>query len=134
MRRLSKGRNPFGGRAVMPRLMMTKERKMLIRNLTPHPVTVAAVTYPKPDGPVPRVVMGETGPDEHGFWTTWPTSQVTDLPDEQVGVFLIVSQLTASAVPGRRDLVFPDGVVRDDTGRIVGAARLSRVLDPSLWR
>lgn len=47
------------------------------------------------------------------------------LPDEQEGVFYIVSRITAEALPERTDLRMVDGTVRDESGRIIGCTGLS---------
>lgn len=39
----------------------------------------------------------------------------------------VVSRLVAEAVPERRDLVVPHGLVRDGQGRVVGCAQLAQV-------
>lgn len=52
---------------------------------------------------------------------------VDDLPDPREGVFLVVSMLVAQLLPERRDLVFPDDLVRDADGSILGFRSLGRV-------
>ncbi len=46
--------------------------------------------------------------------------ELTGLPDEQEGVFYIVSALAAKAAPSRKDLLLVDDTVRDESNRIVG--------------
>lgn len=115
----------------------------IIRNLTPHPVNIVlangeTITYPV-DGPAPRVVMGkqESGKITDQFGNeiedsvTWASPDVTDLPEPEEGVIMIVSRMTADAVGGRPDLRCPEGIVRDEAGRIVGCRSLTRpVLKP----
>ena len=115
----------------------------IIRNLTPHPVNVisgdgSVITYPV-DGPAPRVAMGKKDAgrivDQYGNEiddsVTWASPDVTDLPEPEEGVILIVSRMTADAAGGRPDLRSPEGIVRDETGRIIGCRSLTRpVLKP----
>jgi hypothetical protein len=102
-----------------------------IVNLTPHPVVVrwdggervfpsagvarlvdSAVPVADVDGvPVAAVSVG----------------QVTGLPDPQPGCYLLVSRLTAAALPLRTDLLFPFEEIRDEQGRVVAVARLARL-------
>ena len=46
------------------------------------------------------------------------------LPDYELGVFYVVSQLVKSALPTREDLLVPAEVVRDNNGNIVGCKSL----------
>lgn len=48
------------------------------------------------------------------------------LPDYEVGTFFIVSQLIKSALPGRKDLLVPAEVVRDENGNIIGCRSLGK--------
>lgn len=50
-----------------------------------------------------------------------------DLPDAQDGVGLIVSRITATAAPHRRDLFFPWDEVRTDAGMIIGVRGLAQI-------
>lgn len=51
---------------------------------------------------------------------------VTDLPSARDGVWVVVSRVTAQAVPHRDDLVFPLDEVRDSENRIIGCRALGR--------
>ena len=109
-----------------------------LRNLTPHPVTLlntdeVAVTI-APAGQIPRVELTRYEVDaistRHGrirMTETLLGSQVDGLPDPVDGVLLIVSRLAMEAVPERVDLVFPDDLIRDDTGAVIGARALGRL-------
>lgn len=66
-----------------------------------------------PDGYLPLVLLA--------------LGEVTDLPDPEDGVILIVSRVVAQALPSRRDLWFPHDMVRDEQGRITGARALGRI-------
>lgn len=99
-------------------------------NLTPHDVTVIF-----PDGTtrvflrggnggvVPRV--GECEPADYGELDGIPRrgvryGEVKDVPALEAGTFLIVSQMVATRLPSRLDLLFPTDLVRDDVGRVIG--------------
>ena len=108
-----------------------------IRNYTPHDLTLRhdgrEVTYPRSGAPAPRV--SETT-QPAGRLEGWPVQQVglgdpIDLPEPEDGVVFVVSMITCQAAPGRRDLYYPYPLVRDSSGRIVGAAGLAQVANPS---
>lgn len=87
-----------------------------IINLTPHPIVIVAGdlagTYPSQG--CARVIGLPDGP-------------VVDLPPERpTGPRYIVSVIVAERLPDRSDLLVPGMQVRDDEGRIVGAADLVR--------
>src|SRR5690554_3370931 len=108
----------------------------MIRNLTPHPVNLIldghTITLP-PDGTPPRVATTETPAGTVAVdGAEVPVVQVgtgdlEGLPDQQPGVWLLVSRMVAEAAPHRRDLVIPHGLVRDDVGRVVGCSALGQV-------
>jgi hypothetical protein len=110
----------------------------LFRNLTPHAVDLfqgdTRTTYPV-DGPAPRVTTIERfdvplHDDRNNI--TVPTvvsilsDTITDLPDPQHGVVLIVSRMTAEADPTRTDLVYPEGIVRSPDGVPIGCRKFGR--------
>lgn len=100
--------------------------KVVVKNLTPHSLTVAGVTYPSEGfARVGEVVSPDT--DFHGIPVAVVSQgSVTGLPDPQEGVILVVSRLTAGGVQGRDDIFFPHGEIRDEAGRILGVKRLAR--------
>lgn len=55
---------------------------------------------------------------------------VTGLPEPTADTAYLVSRVLASALPERRDLVFPFGEIRDEAGRIVAVSALARFPDP----
>lgn len=109
----------------------------VIKNLTPHPVTIImpdgeALTLP-PEGIVPRrgTETTDTGETINGIPVVRNSlGAVQGLPEPEEGVVLVVPFLICQALPDRSDLVAPDttpdSVVRDDQGRIVGVRRLQR--------
>jgi len=54
--------------------------------------------------------------------TKW--GETSEVPTYVEGTYYIVSQLVKNALPHRKDLLVPKGVVRDDKGNIIGCTRL----------
>ncbi len=112
---------------------------MKLVNLTPHEVVLCGVPIP-PDGRVPRIVTSENVEEApivvEGIdcrvpcVRRMPTASgiVVDMPDPEYGIGYIVSSMVAEAAAstGRTDLFVPDKLVRDEGGRVVGAAGLAR--------
>lgn len=107
-----------------------------LKNCTPHDVVIlnekdeVIVTYP-PTGILPRLkadVRPEGVIQDNSnlipFTVTY-LGETQDLPDFDPNVMLIVSRLVADANPDREDLVFPNEVVRNDKGQIIGCRSLS---------
>lgn len=102
----------------------------MIRNLTPHAVTVehvdgGSVTY-EPAGKPPRLTelaspLGTVAGHRILHVGYGPT---VDLPPQEPGVTLIVSQLVCEANPDRSDLVSPTDLIRDGSGRVTGCRAL----------
>ncbi len=100
---------------------------MTIVNCTPHPVTVVntdgtvLATFPKGEV-IPRLtqsteVVGEIA----GIPVTQTVfGDTVDLPQPQANTFFIVSRLVLSANTNRTDLLVPNGLVRDESGNILG--------------
>lgn len=104
-------------------------------NLTPHAVTLLggehSVTL-EPAGPAARVTMAtevvETLQLEDGLSLSirqGTPGAITGLPDPEPGVVVIVSRLVADAAL-RSDVVYPDDLVRNDTGQVIGCRGLGR--------
>lgn len=121
------------------RLVWMTEQKLL--NCTPHKITlmegavgqeVAFATLP-PTGICPRClttdkVVGNVVVDGHDVPVMKTTfGEVTDLPEREEGVLLIVSLAVAKARPDRDDLLTVYKTVRDGEGQIIGATALARV-------
>jgi hypothetical protein len=49
---------------------------------------------------------------------------IDELPESADGVIYVVSQIVQSAAQGRRDLYYPDELVRNDAGQIIGCMAL----------
>lgn len=117
---------------------MTEAAKIV--NLTPHRVVTvlsdgrhvefppheisARLTRPTTDLP-PIRFNGIDIPSGLSF----DTGLSTGLPSPQEGTIYIVSRAVASSFTERTDLVFPDDLVRDSSGNVVGCRRLSRLGD-----
>lgn len=114
---------------------------MQIINLTPHAVNVNGAEFPA-SGQVARVEEMEptaTGTvlvgDRDIPVVTVRTGRVVGLPDQQPGVYFIVSRMVAENAPHRRDLLIPHGLLRDDAGRVTGCSGFGQVpaADPLAW-
>lgn len=115
---------------------------VVLRNLTAHEIVLHADDGTRlhlPAAPtVPRLIRA-------GGSTTALTVQAVDgtahpvtltvgdrvtglepaLPEPEEGVLLVTSRVVASFRPDRTDLVWPDDLLRDEAGRVVGARRLA---------
>lgn len=113
-----------------------EETNMMIKNLTPHTVTVIAenndvlATF-EPEGVVARAgqiskPVGDIGGIEI---VSMSFSDTINLPEPQAGVFLIVSVITldAAVAQGRTcgDLLMRADPVRNESGQIIGCRRLA---------
>lgn len=105
----------------------------MFKNLTPHAInlvnTVGREMVIQPE-PVPARVSAietyETTMLDSGMEVfTIVYGEVTNLPDPEEGVVLIVSKLVRDACPERSDLYYPTRLIRDNKGQIVGCAGLA---------
>jgi hypothetical protein len=109
---------------------------MLLINKTPHPVSFCdaqgnIIRTLQPEAPTPRVssTLVEKEPIDGINFSETVFGEVTDLPNQQDGVTLVVSAFILTAAPRRTDLVRPDtgpDCLRDDKGRILAVRRLTR--------
>jgi hypothetical protein len=112
---------------------------MTLRNLTPHDVTLIgddgvyqSFATEVPNGAEgPRVIETVVRARPAGAIDGVPVelrhidrAEVTGLPTAEDGVLLIVSEMVREAEPDRSDLVSPTALVRDPSGRIIGARAL----------
>ena len=105
---------------------------MTILNCTPHTINFVndageVIRTIEPSGILPRVsssinLVGDIDgiPDEETVY-----GEITDLPEKQDGVILIVSAMVASRLPNRDDLRVPGRQVRNDRGQVIGCKSLS---------
>lgn len=104
-----------------------------ILNLTPHDINIYVngkeILTIKPYGIIPRCEQKETTLCEiNGIPITKQVFvHVYCLPEQEHGVFLIVSKLVASAFPYREDLLIPGPIVRDTDGKPIGCNGLSKI-------
>lgn len=105
----------------------------MIRNLTPHAVTLLDATGQvvrqfEPELPLPRVAVRSIDAESiDGLPTVRQQyGEVQNLPAEEAGTFLIVSALVQKACPERQDLLIPALPVRDADGRIIGCRAFAR--------
>jgi len=102
-------------------------RENKIINATPHTVneTETGIEFPV-SGLVVRVASSSELATEitignkiiQSYRTTF--GEVEGLPEQQIGVFYIVSGLVLSALPNRKDLLAPGELARDESGRAIG--------------
>ena len=120
-------------------------------NLTPHPVNlrladgrVVTIDPALPEEETPRLVISDgqatalavAGPD--GESTVVPVKvggRVTaidpPLPDPVPGTVHIVARVVAAQASERDDLVWPDDLIRDGQGRVVGCRALGAAHRPA---
>lgn len=107
---------------------------MKIMNLTPHDlhlITDNGSVSIAPSGAVARVSVvrtpaGSIVVDGVSIPLSISTyGDITDLPAPQQDTIYVVSALVAQ-VANRKDVFYPDNLVRDDAGRVVGAKGLAR--------
>ena len=120
---------------------------VVLRNLTAHEIvlhTEDGTRLHLPAAPtVPRLIRegGSTtdltavGPEGAAHPVTVAVGErVTGLepalPEPEEGVLLVTSRVVATFHPERTDLVWPDDLLRDEAGRVVGARRLARLSPP----
>ena len=105
----------------------------MIINLTPHTINVLMCdgrVCAFPPGPfLARVseVIEVIGQIDGFDLRRHSYGAVTGLPEQFDGTWLIVSQMVAAAMPERRDLIFPSGLVRDEHGQPKGCLGFAQV-------
>ena len=104
----------------------------MIKNCTPHKVSIHAddtiLEFPS-CAIVPRCEQHAEliGKIDNIQITKQIFGDVTDLPEQEDGVYLIVSRLVATACPNRSDLLVPGPLIRDEEGKVVGCNGLSKI-------
>jgi len=105
---------------------------------TPEYVTEERIHSVPPSGTVARCKVDRKEVDSFiledvdGWDITVPITsarfgEVEGLPEPQEGTIYIVSNLVAQAVPDREDVFFPDDLVRDEHGNIIGCRALGKI-------
>jgi hypothetical protein len=108
-------------------------------NLTPHDVIIqlseASTITISPTQPMARVEMTtEVIGHIDGIPLVVPTyGETFNLPDPEVGTFLIVSNIVLAAHRNRFDLVTPSRPIRDASGKVIACGALS-VVNPTYDR
>src|SRR5690606_42059691 len=102
----------------------------MIVNLTPHEINFRAGgrSLYLPSSGTARIQMKK---EKIGEIDGIPVNRtipgkVEGLPEEQEGVVYIVSRVVVEAMPDRKDLFFPDELIRDEKGRVIGCSALGR--------
>ena len=105
----------------------------LIKNLTPHTVTIVTDTGKNviiymPTGVIPRLSTKtiQVGAVDGIPITSTVFREVQDMPEQQQDVYLIVSRMVLAAMPNRKDLLVPNELVRNDKGQIIGCRSLAK--------
>ena len=107
--------------------LLDKEEEIKITNCTPHPVNIEGEdgktrNFPKSETPARVSVKKEHVGSLLGISVSRETfGDVVGLPEENDGVFLIVSRMVAAALTDRHDLLVPGDLIRNEKGQIVGA-------------
>ena len=104
---------------------------------TPEYVTEERSYSLPPSGTVARCNVDREKKDKiideiDGWEITIPVTktrfgEVEGLPEPQEGTIYIVSNLVAQAVPDREDVFFPDDIVRDSQGNVIGCRALGKI-------
>lgn len=105
---------------------------------TPEYITEERIHSIEPSGTVARCRVERQNVDSFiledvdGWDITIPVTktkfgEVEGLPEPEEGVIYITSQLVAQAVPEREDVFFPDDLVRDENGNIIGCRALGKI-------
>lgn len=102
----------------------------MVVNLTPHEINfiVEGREFSLPSSGVARIPMKK---EKIGEIDGIPVNrtipgEIEGLPKEQEGVAYIVSRVVVEAMPDRKDLFFPDELIRDEKGRVIGCSALGR--------
>lgn len=100
----------------------------MIRNYTPHTVTINGKDYPS-EGVARCTSEVKVVDNLEGIDITETTfGEVFGLPEEVLGIRYIVSRIVAEAVKGKReDCFIVSETIRNEEGRIVGCKSLGRV-------
>jgi len=105
--------------------------KVIIINKTPHPINLLdgdnkVLRTWESEGQVRLSMKTQLiGTIDGVPITRTKFGKPSGLPEQQIGTFYIVSQMIKSAL-GRDDLLVPDEVQRDSSGRILGCRSLRR--------
>lgn len=107
----------------------------MLKNLTPHEVCIYKLNGTVPDldvvieagEEVARVsceyIKVDKKADGIDLYRT-VFGEVTDLPDYEEGVYLLVSTMVREALPLRSNLVSPGQLLRNDKGEVIGCLGL----------
>lgn len=107
-------------------------------NLTPHNINIMdddnrVILIVEPEEQTARIAAttGRVGTINHSGEVDIPVSESqfgepVNLPNPINGAIFIVSRLLVAALPDRTDLYFPNEIVRDDRGVVLGCKSLSR--------
>lgn len=107
---------------------------MRLVNLTPHPITILGADGEKVREILPSGQGSPRAEEKHKFILEAEGVQVTqkewgtvNLPEPQEDVLYIVSAVIAQAARERKDLIVPNTIREQGTGRILGCRSFSFV-------
>lgn len=108
---------------------------MIIKNLTPHSVNYISeediIISIEPEKTPARcfqsIVSDGTLKTAIGNFNLSKSKfgKVENIPEQEDGVYYIVSRLVLSACADRNDLLVPNEIVRNDSGQIIGCKSFS---------
>lgn len=111
----------------------------MMTNLTPHSVMVydggtLLYTLPKDHGFVARCDEQKIPDESPGIfivrygapYLTGPGGEHLPFPEEEEGVYLVVSAMVRTSLPHRRDVLSPLELVTDEGGRVIGCRAFAR--------
>ena len=95
-----------------------------IVNLTPHPINMSDGTVYPPSGTIARVIETQVGCVAAA--NVYVFGGIDGLPEPKKGVYYIVSKPTAMLANGRFDVFFPDNIIRNESGTVIGCGCFGR--------
>ena len=108
----------------------------MIINKTPHMVRIIVEAQNDMSGCTSMTIESDGDPirleekrfecgEVEGIPVTYPVYGAANLPEEQPGVYYIVSAMVLNAYPERLDLLAPGPAVRNGSGQIIACEGLS---------
>lgn len=112
---------------------MRLKRKLdkMIKNYTPHAVNVhvdGQLVFSRTSDGVARcaIVTVDDGNIDGIPVVKTTFGQVEGLPEQEEGVFIVVSRIVFDAAKDRSDLLVPGTAIRDEKGAVIGCNGFSR--------
>lgn len=118
-------------KVVVEKPQVTLDKQGIILNYTPHTVNIIdqegnqIQDFPSQGEARCQQTTKAVGVIGSVPITSTTFGEVTGLPKETEGIYYIVSRLIRQALPQRMDLLVPNDMVRDETGKIIGCRSLA---------